>query len=184
MLSRSVLGERVCWPGETTPRRPGKLPSSSSWRGACRLQCRRLRLAAVTASRAAHLSLRARPGRCRAWCRVPAAARRVGPAAAERRGRGRGARALGAAVGSNICGSDRAWAAVGSATPSSRSGGARRCSVADFLVPPELVAGRTSLHAPGDETACRGDRASVCHGRWQLRVERVSLSTPANTTVR
>ena len=76
-LSRYVMGERVCWPEETAPRRPASCLDLPTWRGACRLRCHRLRRrrrrgAAGTASRAARLTLSARPGR--AWCRAPAAA--------------------------------------------------------------------------------------------------------------
>ena len=40
--------------------------------------------------------------------------------------------------------------------------------------------------ASQDAAACAAaiDQASACHGRWQLRMERVSLSTPANTVDR
>ena len=67
-LSRYVMGERVCWPEETAPRRPASCLDLPTWRGACRLRCHRLRRrrrrgAAGTASRAASLTQSARPGR-------------------------------------------------------------------------------------------------------------------------
>ena len=46
---------------------------------------------------------------------------------------------------------------------------------------PVLMHGSASQDRDG--VRC-GDRASACHGRWQLRIERVSLSTPANTVNR